>query len=324
MSSAASVRKALLVTAQVALTLGLIYYTCRNLDFEVVLADLKSITLTCILTCLALAIVQIALLAERWRAVINSMELNPAWNALLQGVLIERLFAQILPAAIGGDAARATYLIRQKCDATVTITSIIYDRISGILGLILLAGLCALLFKEFRLPAALAVTPIALLLAMLVGMIVTARVPRSWIEIVFGTISGLRLQALAVTGHVLIRDARYSGRSLILSALVQALSCLMMMALAMDLAPHVSIVKIGLSTPVLFLAMTLPLTIAGWGVREQTALFVFGFAGASANDAIAISMAYGLLQLVVALLCGAVFLGRSLTESAGSGLGKAQ
>ncbi len=69
-----------------------------------------------------------------------------------------------------------------------------------------------------------------------------------------------------MTGHVLIRDARYSGRSLILSALVQALSCLMMMALAMDLAPHVSIVKIGLSTPVLFLAMTLPLTIAGWFV----------------------------------------------------------
>ena len=315
--SAASIQKPLLVTAQVALTLALIYYSCRNLDIAEVLGDLKSITLTCILTCFALGIVQIALLVERWRAVLNSLELNPASGALLQGILIERLFAQILPAAIGGDLARGAYLIRQKQDATITIISIIYDRISGILGLILLAGLCALLFKAVRLPAALAVTPIVLLYAMLIGMIVTARLPRSWIELVFGANSGLRLKSLALAGHALIRDARYSGTSLILSALVHALSCLMMVALARDLAPHVSAIEIGLSTPVLFLAITLPLTIAGWGVREQTALLIFGYAGASANDAIAISLAFGLLQLAIALASGVVFLGRSFAASRG-------
>ena len=264
----ASLRQALLVAIQVALTLGLVFYTCRKLDFAEVLADLRSVTATSVLTCLALGLVQIALLVERWRLVMLSMDLRPGKLAMLQGVLIERLFAQVLPAAIGGDAARAAYLIRQKFDVTATILSLVFDRISGILGLILLAGLCALLFREVRLPAALAITPVGLLLAMLVGMLVTSRVPRSWVEIVFGAIPGLRLKSFAMTGHDLVRDPRYSGWSLLVSALVQVLSCLMMMALAHDLAPQVSLVKIGLSAPVLFLAMTLPLT---WLVRRLEA-----------------------------------------------------
>jgi hypothetical protein len=88
----------------------------------------------------------------------------------------------------------------------------------------------------------------------------------------------------------------------------------MFMAIAHDVAPQVSEIKIALSAPILLLAMVMPLTIAGWGVREQTAVFVFGYAGATASSALGISLLFGLLQLMLGFLSAMVFLAISRAQ----------
>jgi uncharacterized membrane protein YbhN (UPF0104 family) len=73
---------------------------------------------------------------------------------------------------------------------------------------------------------------------------------------------------------------------------------------------------VGVSTPLwtllplvapVLLSMLIPVTVAGWGVREATAAALWGAAGLTVVDGVAISAAYGLLVLLSSLP-GAVIL----------------
>ena len=84
----------------------------------------------------------------------------------------------------------------------------------------------------------------------------------------------------------------------------------------------VSARAIGIHTPFLTLVplvapvlvtMLVPVTIAGWGVREGAAALLWGGIGLAAIDGVAISLAYGLLVLLSTLPGGVVLaLGRAL------------
>jgi uncharacterized membrane protein YbhN (UPF0104 family) len=51
-----------------------------------------------------------------------------------------------------------------------------------------------------------------------------------------------------------------------------------------------------------------PISLAGWGVREGAMIVGLGLAGIVPADALAVSVAYGLLQLALGLLGGALWL----------------
>jgi uncharacterized membrane protein YbhN (UPF0104 family) len=60
--------------------------------------------------------------------------------------------------------------------------------------------------------------------------------------------------------------------------------------------------------PLASLLMTVPVSVAGWGVREGVMVVGLGYAGMDAEKAVALSILYGLLLLVVALPGGFVWL----------------
>jgi uncharacterized membrane protein YbhN (UPF0104 family) len=60
--------------------------------------------------------------------------------------------------------------------------------------------------------------------------------------------------------------------------------------------------------PLILLAMIVPLSVAGWGVRESAAAMLFPVVGASAEAGLAASVAFGLVFLSVTLPGGAILL----------------
>jgi len=59
--------------------------------------------------------------------------------------------------------------------------------------------------------------------------------------------------------------------------------------------------------PLVTLMMVVPISIAGWGVREGVMVVGFGYLGVAPEAALALSILYGLLMLVVALPGGIVW-----------------
>ncbi len=81
---------------------------------------------------------------------------------------------------------------------------------------------------------------------------------------------------------------------------------------------------VGVATPLLqllplvapvLMTMLLPLSVAGWGIREGAAAALWGMVGLSVGDGVLISMAYGVLVLVSSLPGGLVLAGAGRTRT---------
>jgi len=59
--------------------------------------------------------------------------------------------------------------------------------------------------------------------------------------------------------------------------------------------------------PVMLITM-LPISIAGWGVREATMGLAFGYAGLMASEGVNISLLYGAVSFIVGLVGGLVWI----------------
>ena len=53
--------------------------------------------------------------------------------------------------------------------------------------------------------------------------------------------------------------------------------------------------------PLVLFSMTIPITIAGWGIREASAAAIWGLAELPAADGVAISVTYGVIVLTSTL-----------------------
>jgi hypothetical protein len=63
-----------------------------------------------------------------------------------------------------------------------------------------------------------------------------------------------------------------------------------------------------LMVPLVGLMMVVPISIAGWGVREGVMVVGFGYLGVAPEAALALSILYGLLILAIALPGGAIWM----------------
>lgn len=79
---------------------------------------------------------------------------------------------------------------------------------------------------------------------------------------------------------------------------------------------RMSIVAIAAVVPLVLFAMLLPISIGGWGVREGAAVALLPIAGVAAAEALAASVAFGIVALAVALPGLVAIWARRRTQSA--------
>jgi uncharacterized membrane protein YbhN (UPF0104 family) len=98
------------------------------------------------------------------------------------------------------------------------------------------------------------------------------------------------------------------GSVVFLSALIHMASVLVVItsARAMEI-PLQPLAGIVLTIPTL-LIMMMPISIAGWGIREGAMIVALGYAGVKSSDAFAISVAFGLIYVLAGIPGGVLWL----------------
>ena len=82
----------------------------------------------------------ISLSFARWYALVRVIDRRfTLGQAFLLG-FIGNVFNLVIPGAVGGDFIKAAYLVRMEINRTQAVASMVIDRIVGLLGLFLLAG----------------------------------------------------------------------------------------------------------------------------------------------------------------------------------------
>lgn len=291
-------------------SLGLLAALAAWLDPSAIAAQLRDLSPGWVLVALALSLPQVLVSAWRWRLTARLLGVPLPRRTAIGDYYLATFLNQLLPGGVMGDVARAWRHASTSGERGPAVRAVIIERASGQLVLWVLAGV-ALLSPTWREPLSHAATALAeqrdtlglpgataLGLAVLLGVIGLWRVMRRPPRALRGLGSDLKralIDAAAWPGQLL-------GSLLVVVSYVAIYLCAAR-AIGVDLAMPTLLVLV----PPVLMAMALPLSVAGWGLREGAAALVWGATGLDPAQGVAVSMAYGILVLMSSLP-GALFL----------------
>lgn len=271
---------------RVLLSLGLLgaafWLGSGKLDWSSIAAlDARSLAL-----CLALTAMIIVSLAWRWRAIIGAMSetgaVVPGLAAASRLTWISLAVNQVVPSVAGGDAARISQAAAMGVPLGRAAGSVLLDRLYGLTGLALLAvSGVHLLAPRFILPVLLAIASLGAI-GLAVVIVGRLRLPG-------------KLQAIMTAATLPWRKSVV----LVLAAMLSHLANIcIFLVIAGALGAQLPLLSaISVMSCVLFVTV-LPISIAGWGVREFALVQAFGQMGIEPEKIVLSSVAYGLVILV--------------------------
>ena len=220
----------------------------------------------------------------------------------LKGYFKGSLFNQLLPTSIGGDAYRVLENGHRIHDHKEAFYGVFIDRIAGLLGLLILNAV-ALIWLPDLLPTNLS-QGISIILALgFVGAIfgLTLHKLPAWHIPLWSS-----LQTLSRRFAQVYHNPKSIGFQLGLSVLTHLFTMLILLLLGTSLGLTFDLLVYMVVIPPVILLTLLPLSFAGWGIREGAMIGIFALLGAPAEPILALSIVYG-ITLILASLPGLWF-----------------
>lgn len=256
----------------------------------------------------AIVIADAGLATLRWKTMMDVVAPGVNFFSLLAFSLVGIFYSQFLPGSVTGDLVKGYYLARTDADKVSIFSSVIVDRLIGILmnGILGLAALSAnpTVLNVLHIKAN---VPVILLAAALIGLVVgyllfvwaarwEARFPRI-VASVYGALKLYRAHPGALARAALVNLAFFATWTL-------AFWCL---------AKGTGINQLDLFTMVIILAavgfvQTIPISINGWGVREGALILLLSAYGVPSEQALLLSLLAAGANLLLAVLGGLVVL----------------
>jgi uncharacterized protein (TIRG00374 family) len=243
--------------------------------------------------------------AWRWQLILSAETASPGFITLLKIVFVGLFFNQMLPTGVGGDAVRAWRCSRLGIGLGPAVRSILLDRACGYLILVVLyaAGL----------PTLLHALPDARQRGVVLGVFVVGlfgflallsldRLPRPILHLRLVT----PFAELSRASRRLFTDPGRCGAVLALSIVTIALTVLAFKFVGDAVGGRLSLGSWMMVVPPVTLIQLVPVSLAGWGVREAALVVALGWFGVPAEAALAISLLVGFSAMLVGLPGGLI------------------
>lgn len=277
-------------------TLLLLAGLAWQLDSSAVMTAVASTSGWLFVPAFLLVLLQVAVSAWRWKYTAGRLNLSLPFRLAFREYYLATFLNQLLPGGVVGDINRAWRQGLHTGERLAALHSVMIERLSGQValaiaalagGLILLPGLAPL--NETK------------------GVLSTLAVISAGVLM----LTALFRHRLPTYVRILHRDlerALFRWPALLIqltssAAVVAAyLGVFVLLAAGQDnWAGTGSPMMLLLLCPVLLLAMVVPVTIAGWGVREGAAAVLWTLAGLPAEQGVALSVGYGIVNLLCSL-----------------------
>jgi glycosyltransferase 2 family protein len=284
-------------------SIGLIAIIARKFDLASAWGISRQLSATVIVCVVLLFTVQTQIAACRWWVILRHHQVAIRLMATIRICFIGAFFNQVLPSSIGGDVARAWYVYRSGFGRKTAAITVLSDRIYGMLMLAFLAVFFYPILVYFHVgDDALAVIGLVVVgaLCALMAVFWLDRLPawmRRWTLV-------RHLGSLSEATRAVSLDRGVAAPLLGLSLLVHAFTILAILVLVESLAPQCNMLLCVALVPVIMLMAMVPISIAGWGVRESVMIYGLGLAKVPREAALVVSIVVGLSLVAVGLLGG--------------------
>jgi uncharacterized protein (TIRG00374 family) len=290
---------------KIALSAAVIIAVARNVDLAAAWQRFADQSLWFSSAAIAILILQIGIGGLRWHFILRGLGDKSPVSTSLRLYYISVFFNTWLWGAVGGDMLRAWLTRREQLRLRDAVNSVVLDRVAAVAAVGILILVTAPVFIRDTQQYLLAFWLCGIAACLLSGIIVAALVhhlPIDWTR--FKLLRAMHLLSTATATIFLhLKTALPVFAAAILGQTVLAFAVYVISQGFNISLPLVDCVI--LMQPVA-LAVALPISVGGWGVRETAMIGLFGFVGIPSSAALSLSVQLGLLT-IVATLPGAAF-----------------
>ena len=301
-------RRILLSTIKILISAALLYLSLRKVNLFDLASRIHVESLGWIALAVAVTFLQIFLGVLRWRGISSECGAPLETKEAMRFNVIGTFFNQTLPSSIGGDAVRLWLVARAGAGWRAATYSIFVDRAIGLIALaVVVVGSLPWSLRLIGDPngrsALLAVDLIAL--AAGGGFLVLGALRWPWLRRWWVT---HHVHACAVIANRVLFSRDRGPQVALLSLLVHVLAVVIAWCVVRSIAAPVMFWQVFQLIPPVMLITMLPISIAGWGVREATMGLAFGYAGLAPNEGVNVSLLYGAVSFIVGAVGGLVWI----------------
>jgi glycosyltransferase 2 family protein len=282
-----------------ALTTLTLYFVFGGIDRHILGRLLTAQNSSLLVAAAALIVLQIILGGVRWGTVLSAMcDTRPPSLLSLQAVFYASTFFNCLPlGTVGGDIARVWLARRFSLSIRQIVLSVLLDRILVVGALIILAVITLPRFAH-PLAATASLASGVILLAGIAGFLLLQPIERiagRWRDVWL-------MPSLLRTAEELRRTLRRAGLPALVYAVLAATSgALAAYCISQSLGLDVGLMAMIAIMSFVAFATALPISLAGWGIREVSLVSLLGLLGVDREAALVLSVEYGIISTLMSL-----------------------
>lgn len=283
--------------AKLAVSAGLIWLAFSKIDTKGAFVLLASIGPPVVVFAVALLAGQHLFGALRFHRLLALTPTPISLMTAIDNVFVGFFFSQIFISFIGGDAIRVWRLRDSKVPVSAAVQAVLFDRVLGFVALIALIALSLPLLFDIVLEPSMRASIIATVLLGTLGTLMFLsmnRLPaflRRWKIFQFAADTSLFVWTISRQFPAIVH---LFGVSL----LIQFLNVIAIFLIARGLGVQAQFVDFVLLVPPVMLLAILPISYAGWGVREGSMALALSLVGVAPEQSVAISICFGLAMIV--------------------------
>lgn len=285
------------IILKASITMAILYLILKSIDQKQTLDIVKGANIKLMLLAVLAQFFSTAIAAYRWQLIMQNLnfglDFGFYWRSYFKGMF----FNQALPTSIGGDAIKIIDLARKQFRKRDAFYGVTIDRIIGLAALLALS-LGAYLIQSNVLPQKVYLAIVMLNVAGIAGFLCLRYLYKlpflkhypSLFEFLYSVAERLQL---TFSAHRLLL--------LVSSLLIPFLAVLGFYLTGCALGLSFGLLTYFLIIPPAIVFTVIPISIAGWGVREGALVALFSLIGANKSIVLMMSVAYGFTLIIVSI-----------------------
>lgn len=288
----------------------LILFLFRKIDLGQVFGLMKNADLHYLSLAAFLFLLCNFLLLIRWDIIIKGLDVHIPFSHVVKSFFIGLFFNLFLPSSAGGDVARSINLFSHTPHKARAVTSVLLDRLSGFITLILICAVSLILGYKYVNDSSIFLI-VAVFLFILAGLILVLFSRRIFLKLsgFFSRVPHIAKKLMSLSDAFILFRNRYAviAFSIIISAMSQMLFFLMSYYIVKSFHAEVGIIYFLIFIPIISFITSLPISLGGLGVRDATSVYFFTKIGVKSSTALGLSLMNFVFLTGIGLIGGIVY-----------------
>jgi len=294
---------------RIIISLSLLFIIIYKTDFHSLLLILKKADLKLFILSLLIYILSQYLSTHRWRLLIVTKGIEVPFSRLLSFYFVGMFFNLFMPTLIGGDLFRTYDLYKETSDVKEAAASVLVERIAGVLALSSLSLLSLIFGFSYIIDKPIVIYSILGWNFIFISSIIL--IFNENIKNFFSSVFvKIKLWGLLVKFHDAIFEYKKYPRTLmkviLLSFVVQINFLIIFYIMAAALNLDINFIYIWVFTPLITLFSMIPVSLAGWGLREGATIYLYSKIGCSTEASLLLSLSVTFIMTITSLMGGII------------------